>query len=142
METSEQTLELLHLLLRCGHYLHHHWGCGRASQNRTLRILDEHSEMTQRQLQDLMGIQQGSLSELVKKLEGQGLIVREREQNDQRQLLIRITEAGRQQNQYNHTQRMRQGRELAAALSEEEQRQLLALLGKLYGSWQEGAEQK
>ena len=98
--------------------------------------------MTQRQLQDLLGIQQGSLSELVKKLEVQGLIVREREQNDQRQMLIRITDAGRQQNQLNHAQRLQQSRELVAALSGEERRQLMALLEKLYNSWNEGAGQK
>ena len=142
MESSEQALELLHLLRCCGHYLHHNWGCGRASQTRTLRILAERGEMTQRQLQDWMGIQQGSLSELVKKLEGQGLIAREREQNDQRQLLIRITEAGIQQHQYNHEQRMRQSQELVTALSDEEQQQLTALLEKLHTSWKERAEQK
>ena len=142
MESSEQALELLHQLRRCGHYLQHHWSRGRASQNRTLRILAGHGEMTQRQLQDLLGIQQGSLSELVKKLEVQGLIVREREQNDQRQMLIRITDAGRQQNQLNHAQRLQQSRELVAALSGEERRQLMALLEKLYNSWNEGAGQK
>ena len=142
MEPSEQVLELLHLLRRCGHYLHHNWGCGRVSQARILHILAEHDEMTQRQLQDWMGIQQGSLSELVKKLDGQGLITREREQTDQRQLLIRITEAGMQQHQYNHKQRLRQSQELTAVLNEEEKRQLASLLKKLLNSWKEGAEQK
>ena len=142
MEPSEQALDLLHLLRYCGHYLHHYWGHGWASQGRTLRILAEHGEMTQRQLQDLMGIQQGSLSELVKKLEGQGLIAREREQKDQRQLLIRLTEEGKRQHQYNHEQRLRQSQELIAALSGEEQRQLMTLLEKLHESWKEGGEDK
>ena len=141
MDNKEQSVELLHLLRCCGHYLHHHWGCGRVSQNRTLHILAEHGEMTQRQLQDRMGIQQGSLSELVKKLESQGLIVREREQADQRQLLIRITEEGKQQNRYNREQRAQQSKELAAALTDEEQRQLYTLLAKLHDSWREGAGQ-
>ena len=141
MEPSEQALDLLHLLRYCGHYLHHYWGHGRASQGRTLRILAEHGGMAHRP-QDLMGIQQGSLSELVKKLEGQGLIAREREQKDQRQLLIRLTEEGKRQHQYNHEQRLRQSQELIAALSGEEQRQLMTLLEKLHESWKEGGEDK
>lgn len=135
LDASGRALELLHLLRSCGHYLHHHWGHGRVSQSRTLRILDEYGEVTQRQLQDLMGIQQGSLSEVVKKLEGQGLIVRERGLSDQRQVLIRVTEKGKEQNRLDRESRTRQSVELVSVLDEGEQRQLMALLDKLLASW-------
>ena len=124
------------MLRRCGHYLHHHWGCGRASQSRALRMLEEDGEMTQRQLQDLMGIQQGSLSELVKKLEDQGLITRACAPEDRRQLLIRITDEGIRQSSIHREQRRKEGLELTQALSEEEQRQLRELLTKLLDSWE------
>lgn len=123
------------MLRRCGHYLHHHLGSGRASQSRALRMLEENGEMTQRQLQDLMGIQQGSLSELVKKLEDQGAITRSCAPEDRRQLLIRITDEGIRQSRIHREQRRKEGLELTEALSEEEQRQLRELLTKLLDSW-------
>ena len=140
MKTSEQAIETLHLLRRCGHYLHHNWGCGRVSQMRVLHILEDCGEMTQRELQDRMGIQQGSLSELVKKLEEQAFITRTCSPEDHRQLLIQITEEGRQQSQLLRERRNREGMELAGALSEEEQRTLQALLNKLLDSWQSRPE--
>ena len=144
MKTSEQTAETMHLLRRCGHYLHHHWGCGRASQMRVLHILEDCGEMTQRELQDRMRIQQGSLSELVKKLEDQSFITRTCSPTDRRQLLIRITELGRQQSQLLRERRNTEAMELAGALSEEEQQALRDLLNKLLDSWQnrpEGGEE-
>ena len=135
MKSSEQAAETLHLLRRCGHYLHHHWGCGRASQFRALRILENGGEMTQRQLQDRMGIQQGSLSELVRKLEEQGLITRTCAPEDRRQLLIYITEKGRELNRNQQEKRREESLELLAALSAEEQLQLQELLTRLFDSW-------
>ena len=140
MKTSEQTAETMHLLRRCGHYLHHHWGCGRASQMRVLHILEDCGEMTQRELQDRMRIQQGSLSELVKKLEDQSFITRTCSPTDRRQLLIRITEPGRQQSQLLRERRNTEAMELAGALSEEEQQTLRDLLNTLLDSWQNRPE--
>lgn len=54
MDQTEQALTILRLLRCCGRYLHHHWGDGRGSQFRALRILNEQGQLTQRQLQDLM----------------------------------------------------------------------------------------
>ena len=140
MNTPEQALEIVQLLLRCGHYLHHNWGCGRASQFRALRILEENGEMTQRQLQDLMGIQQGSLSELVKKLEEQELITRSSSPKDRRQLLIRVTEKGQRLHHGHQERRQEESQELLGALSEEEQVQLRDLLDRLFDSWTERKE--
>lgn len=142
LKPSEQAAETLHLLRRCGHYLHHHWGCGRASQMRALHILEDCGEMTQRELQDRMGIQQGSLSELVKKLDEQSFITRTCSPTDRRQLLIRITESGRQQSQFFRERRITEAMELASALSEEEQQELRVLLGKLLNSWQNRPESR
>ena len=135
MKNPEQAIEIVHQLRCCGRYLHHHWGCGKASQARALRILADSGEMTQRQLQDEMGIQQGSLSELVKKLEDQALIVRTCAPEDRRQLLIRITEAGQAQNRAHRQRRQEESLDLLAPLNEEERRQLGGLLTKLLDSW-------
>lgn len=146
MKTSEQAIETLHLLRRCGHYLHHHWGCGRASQMRALHILEDRGEMTQRELQNHMGIQQGSLSELVKKLEEKAFITRTSSQTDHRKMLIQITEPGRRQSRILRERRNQEALELAGVLSGEEQQVLQALLNKLLDSWQgrpeSGAEKR
>lgn len=137
MDQTEQALTILRLLRCCGRYLHHHWGDGRGSQFRALRILNEQGQLTQRQLQDLMEIQQGSLSEIVKKLEDQGFIAREREPSDRRQLLIRATEEGRNQSRLRQEKRRRESQELMKALNSAEQERLLELLTKLLDSWED-----
>ena len=133
----DQTEQALTILRCCGRSLHHHWGDGRGSQFRALRILNEQGQLTQRQLQDLMEIQQGSLSEIVKKLEDQGFIAREREPSDRRQLLIRATEEGRNQSRLRQEKRRRESQELMKALDSAEQERLLELLTKLLDSWED-----
>lgn len=135
MDTAERAVRILHLLRRCGSYLHHRWNDGKAGQALTLRMLDGYGELTQRQLQDLIGIQQSSLSEQVKKLEEQGLVAREQDPKDRRQVLIRLTEKGRAQERCSQERRREQGLTLVKGLSEEEQCQLLALLSKLLEQW-------
>jgi DNA-binding MarR family transcriptional regulator len=136
MKQNDQDMELLHLLRCCGHFLHHRAGGGKVSQSRVLHELERHGEMTQRELQERMGIQQASLSELVKKLEERGLIQRERAESDHRQVLIRLSPLGVQHNQEMHETRMRQNQELVEVLDEDERRQLTALLQKLLNGWE------
>ena len=59
-----------------------------------LSILLGRDALSQRELQQMLGIQPGSLSELVSKLEAKGLITREKAE-DRRGNLLRITDAGR-----------------------------------------------
>lgn len=63
-------------------------------QTLILAILAGRETITQRDLQQMLGIQPGSLSELVSKLEAKGLVTRERAE-DRRGNLLRITDAGR-----------------------------------------------
>ncbi len=60
-----------------------------------LSILLGREALSQRELQQLLGIQPGSLSELLSKLEAKGLITREKAE-DRRGNLLRITDAGRE----------------------------------------------
>ena len=59
-----------------------------------LSILLGRDALSQRELQQMLGIQPGSLSELVSKLEAKGLVIREKAE-DRRGNLLRITDAGR-----------------------------------------------
>lgn len=64
-------------------------------QTLILSILAGRETISQRELQQMLGIQPGSLSELVSKLEAKGLLTREKAE-DRRGNLLRITDAGRQ----------------------------------------------
>lgn len=136
MERNSLNIDVLHQLRRCGHFLHQMMGGGKASQFRVLNILSRHENVTQCQLQELMGVRQSSMSELVQKLEEQGLITRERSESDRRQIIISLTDAGMRESCANEEQRATQAQEMLNPLSEEEQRQLYLLLEKLLSAWE------
>lgn len=137
MTQEEQVRDLVYTLWRCFRFLHKHSEGGKVSQLRVLRVLRRHEEMTQRQLLDHMAIQQSTLSELLKKMEDQDLIQRTCCPQDRRQVVLRLTEAGRE-----HLEQM-EARELSRnvgylqVLSWEERQTLLELLTKLDASWSE-----
>jgi len=106
------------------------------SQALVLSILAGRDVLSQRELQQMLGIQPGSLSELLTKLEGKGYLVREKAE-DRRGNLLRITEAGRKA--------IPTADELPeddpfAALTDEQQDQLAALLRKLLNHWVDAME--
>ena len=63
-------------------------------QTLVLSILAGRDALSQRELQQMLGIQPGSVSELLSKLEGKGYLTREKAE-DRRGNLLRITDAGR-----------------------------------------------
>jgi len=106
------------------------------SQSLVLSILAGREALTQRELQQMLGIQPGSLSELVSKLEGKGYLVREKAK-DRRGNLLSITEEGRKA--------IPSADELPvdnsfAALTDDEQDQLALLLRKLLSNWVDAME--
>lgn len=68
---------------------------GKGSQKRILILLNRQGVMTQRALTERLGIQPGSASEVLGKLESAGLIERILSAEDRRTTEIRLTEAGR-----------------------------------------------
>jgi DNA-binding MarR family transcriptional regulator len=101
------------------------------SQSLVLSILAGREALSQRELQQMLGIQPGSLSELLSKLEGKGYLVREKA-GDRRGNLLRITEEGRKA-----IPSADEGPEddPFAALTDQEQDQLVLLLRKLLSNW-------
>lgn len=99
-----------------------------------LAILAGREALSQRQLQQMLGIQPGSLSEVLSKLEGKGLIRREKAE-DRRGNLLYITDAGREAS-------AAQGADddegdPFSPLTAEQQDQLAALLRALLTRWVE-----
>lgn len=77
-----------------GHMMHFLYE-GKASQKRILIILNESGTITQRDLTERLGIQPGSASEILSKLENSGLIIRIQNEDDRRTTNICLTDAGR-----------------------------------------------
>lgn len=132
------TAERLHvLLIRCGQRLGSS-GVGQ-TQGRILKILYLHGPMTQGVLQDKLGIQPGSMSEIAAKLERKGLLRREKNEADKRRVFLSLTDAGRLDVENYKAQGSPAGGHRFTALTEEEQKTLCVLLEKLMNSWESSA---
>ena len=119
---------LASLLLRCAHTLRHFRG--RAdSQTRVLHLLRARNGMSQQELLLRLGIQPGSLSELVGKLEDKGLITRQRDVTDKRRVNLYLTEEGLAS--LLSPARLDEADQRFSALTGEEQSTLKSLLTKL-----------
>lgn len=109
---------------------------GRGSQKRILIVLLETGTITQRRLTERLGIQPGSVSEVLAKMEKSGLIVRTESRDDRRTTDIALTGQGKLQAEEALMQRKIRHEEMFSCLSEEEKSTLLALLEKVNSDWQ------
>ena len=121
-------------LRACGHFLHFNMG-GKAGRKRVLATLLREGEISQRTLQDLLDIQSGSLSEILAKIEADGLLEKVKCGSDRRGYILRLTESGQalaKQVTACHEARVDK---LLGCLSDDEQLALLAMLDKLTLHW-------
>lgn len=107
----------------------------REGQRRILVMLND-GPLTQRDLTERLGIQPGSASEIVSKLEGGGLITRTPNPRDRRTMDVQLTESGREEAVRAEAERRERRAELFSCLSEEEKSTLTGLLEKLRESWE------
>lgn len=131
-ELSYEEDNLYSLMRACGHHLYVRSGRS-AGQGRILAILLERSSMTQKELQDILQIQPGSISEILMKMEEKGLIRRKKDSEDRRRSVLELTEYGREEALLQ--ERQENGSPTFGALSEEEQEELKKMLWKLLESW-------
>ena len=129
MSIDEKLFALLGRLGRMGHGGFN----GKSSQNRILHILSKSERMTQRELTEQLGIQPGSASEIIKKLEIAGLITRQSNSEDRRTVDISLTEAGKAQAEVSSAHHA--NHDLFESLTDDEKQQLLTLLEKLSQDW-------
>lgn len=107
-----------------GHSMHH-------SQHYLLSLIEQHDGAIQQDLVEEMDIRPSSMSELLSKLEQADLIIREKDDDDQRVMRVRITEKGKQ-----HVEQMKGHLSdltinLFDCLTEEEREKLLSLIQKI-----------
>lgn len=127
---------IIRYLSHCAHFLRHQTE-GKGSQRRVLLHLRKHGPLSQREILDEMGVRASSLSELLSKLEGKGLIIKEKSETDKRNYNVSITPAGLEvleelQRQYHASMA-----DLLSGFPEEDKAELNRLLDKLNALWQE-----
>lgn len=110
---------------------------GKGSQRRVLIILNETGRITQRELTERLGIQPGSASEVIAKLEDSGYITRTPSETDRRTADIELTQTGKISAQEAAEQRNKRHEEMFSCLSDDEKNSLLLLLEKVNKDWEE-----
>ena len=108
---------------------------GRASQKRILILLRETQGMTQKALTARLGVQPGSASEVLSKLEQAGLILRTPSEADHRTTDIRLTPDGEVLAEEASAQRAERHEQMFSVLSGEEKDTLIALLERINAHW-------
>lgn len=134
-ETLDKDHKLVWNLRDIGHTMRH-ISEGRGSQKRILILLHEFGDITQRELTEWLGIQPGSASEVIGKLETAGFLVRTPSNTDRRTMNIALTEAGKAAAEEVVLQREERHQQMFSCLSGEEQDTLLGLLEKLNADWE------
>lgn len=108
---------------------------GRGSQKRILILLRETKGMTQKELTARLGVQPGSASEVLNKLEQAGLIFRTPSEADHRTTHIRLTLDGEALAKEASAKRAERHEQMFAVLSEEEKDTLIVLLERVNAHW-------
>lgn len=131
--------QLLGRFRRCAHLLHYR-KAGQQGQLWLLQLLMEQPQLTQRELQDLSGLRSGSLSETLSKLEAKEYIIRVQNEQDKRNLDVRLSAQGRQAAESMAVEKEQLAEKLFGVLEGEEREQLGVILQKLLIAWEEGFE--
>ena len=132
-DVDVEDMDDLYALMRaCGHVLYHQ-SSRKSGQGRILRILSHCESIGQRELQEILGIQTGSLSEILAKMENAGFIERERDETDRRRSIVRLTQAGR--DRAGECRHDGERADMFSALNEEQKNQLRELLAILLADW-------
>ena len=137
LDEVENMDDLAMLIRTCSHYIAHQ-PHRRHGQGRILKILAQQGEVTQKELQEYLGIQSGSISEIISKLEMRGMVTKKKDENDKRKVILSITEEGKNKVEscsHNTTNHENSKEDLFQELTEQEQETLKQLLKKLWNSW-------
>ncbi|MBE5777341.1 MAG: MarR family transcriptional regulator [Clostridiales bacterium] len=138
-DTAEMDLELMRHMRWCSHLLYHRHNLN-FSRNKILYLLHTKGAMTQKALMDELRIQAGSLSEMLSKLEQQGLLEKARCPHDKRNCQLTLTETGREQALLFEKERQDLAEYLFAPLTNEEKISLIDMTHRLMDHWSKTPE--
>ena len=106
---------------------------GKGSVARVLIMLNKTGPIAQKDLTDLLEIQPASVSDVLAKMDAQGLIQRRPSESDQRTWNVSLTQEGEQKALEAAAQRLRRHEEMFSCLDEDRKAQLLSLLEAING---------
>lgn len=135
-ETADSNAKLILNFRDINHTMHFLYE-GRTSQNRILILLLEKENITQQELTEILGIKPGSASEVIAKLENNGLIKRTKSIFDRRTANINLTDKGRVLAEDAKNKRELRHKEMFCVLSDDEKNTLISLLEKINSNWEE-----
>ncbi len=69
---------------------------GSQTQGKTLKILYVKGSMSQKEMQEKLGVQPGTISEIINKLERKELVTRHTDPTDRRRVILSLTEKGKE----------------------------------------------
>lgn len=110
---------------------------GKCSQKRILMIMNDMGETTQTELTERLGVRSASVSEVVRKLEKAGNVIRRQGEYDHRTVILSLTDSGKELALQAKEQRERRHEEMFSCLTDDEKDCLLALLEKINTDWEQ-----
>lgn len=110
---------------------------GRGSRKHVLIVLNDSGRITQRELTQKLGIQPGSVSEILSKMESAELIARTPNGADRRTTDISLTDKGKMLAAEAAEKRRQRHAAMFSCLTEEEKKVLLSLMEKVYADWEQ-----
>lgn len=129
-------LAVLKAFRQCAHFQWHRVGRFQG-QGRLLILLSRQESMTQKELADITQRRSATLSEQLELMEKGGLIIREKNPNDKRNVDIRLTQKGREAAVEAENERVATADTLFSVLEDEEKEQFYRTLGKLIEAWKQ-----
>lgn len=133
-QTRTLSGDVIKQLKACGHFLYFRMG-GKIGRKRILIILEKYHELLQKELQDMLEVQSGSLSEIIIKMENDGLIEKAKSEKDGRHMVIRLTEKGIREAEIARKEHDKHVEELMSCLSENQKQELYDLLSTVLKHW-------
>lgn len=109
----------------------HHTHSSYVGRGRILYLLAQHDYVYQNQLAKLAKIKPGSLTQILEKMEKEGLIVRKRDQHDKRLVYVFLSPAGKKQVTRNEQYHRDFQQYVTGTLTEDEMKQFTATLEKI-----------
>lgn len=141
-QLTDDLMKQLRFISEAGNYFMSQKKQKLTGQQRVLAILKLEDGLTQNYLAEVLDLRPSSLAELMKKMENNGDITRQEDENDKRSKHVFLTEAGRKKATENASLKNEDYSEaFLAGLNEDEQVQFSTYLQKISDGWDDEFKQ-
>lgn len=101
------------------------------SQGKILKILYKKGDISQKEMQDMLHVKSGTISESINKLEKKGLLIRQSDEVDRRKKVLHLTEDGKINVETHSALYQKEIIQLFDVLSDDEKKEFEKILKKL-----------